>query len=123
MDPIGSAISWDGDFNVHTEGEIFASVIDLVLNCACFIYIGAWIPFDHFTIPELGITPGKLMLLAVGILFLRRIPAILMLYKWIPEIRSWREALFSGHFGMFIVYVFDYDSLTKIPLGPVSLFL
>ncbi|KAJ2931499.1 hypothetical protein H1R20_g5605, partial [Candolleomyces eurysporus] len=95
----GSAISWDGDFNVHTEGEIFASVIDLVLNCACFIYIGAWIPFDHFTIPELGITPGKLMLLAVGILFLRRIPAILMLYKWIPEITSWKEALFSGHFG------------------------
>ncbi|RXW25610.1 hypothetical protein EST38_g247 [Candolleomyces aberdarensis] len=95
----GSAISWDGDFNVHTEGEIFASVIELVLNCACFIYIGAWIPFDQFTIPELGITPGKLILLAVGILFLRRIPAILMLYKWIPEIKSWKEALFSGHFG------------------------
>jgi len=30
---------------------------------------------------------------------LRRIPAILALYKWIPEIASWREALFSGHFG------------------------
>lgn len=74
-------------------------MIDLVLNCGCFVYIGAWIPFDHFTIPELGIAPGKLVLLAVGILFLRRIPAILILYKWIPEITSWREALFSGHFG------------------------
>jgi hypothetical protein len=21
------------------------------------------------------------------------------LYKWVPEISSWREALFSGHFG------------------------
>ncbi|KAJ3502865.1 hypothetical protein NMY22_g18441 [Coprinellus aureogranulatus] len=95
----GSAISWDGDFNVHTEGEIFASVIDLVLNCACFIYIGAWLPFAKFTVPELGITPAKLVLLAVGIMFLRRIPAILMLYKFIPEIASWKEALFCGHFG------------------------
>ncbi|KAG6846338.1 hypothetical protein H0H93_014586 [Arthromyces matolae] len=55
----GSAISWDGEFNDHTEGEIFASVIDLVLNCACFIYIGAWLPFEYFNSPELGITPWR----------------------------------------------------------------
>ncbi|KAF5389437.1 hypothetical protein D9757_004298 [Collybiopsis confluens] len=36
----GSAMSWDGHFNEQTEGEVFASVIDLVLNCSCFIYIG-----------------------------------------------------------------------------------
>ncbi|KAF8906575.1 Sodium/hydrogen exchanger family-domain-containing protein [Gymnopilus junonius] len=95
----GSAISWDGDFNVHTEGEVFASVIDLVLNCACFVYIGAWLPFNSFTIPDLGVVPWRLAILACGILFLRRIPAILALYRWIPEITSWREALFSGHFG------------------------
>lgn len=29
----GSAMSWDGHFNEQIEGEIFASVIDLVLNC------------------------------------------------------------------------------------------
>lgn len=95
----GSAISWDGDFNIHTEGEVFASVIDLVLNCACFIYIGAWLPFQAFSIPEIGITPSKLVLLTVGIMYLRRIPAILVLYKFIPEITTWKEAVFSGHFG------------------------
>ncbi|KDR75937.1 hypothetical protein GALMADRAFT_248743 [Galerina marginata CBS 339.88] len=94
----GSAISWDGDFNVHTEGEVFASVIDLVLNCACFVYIGAWLPFNSFTIPDLDITPWRLVVLTCGIMLLRRIPAVLALYKWIPEITSWREALFSGHF-------------------------
>ena len=26
-------MSWDGHFNEETEGEVFASVIDLVLNC------------------------------------------------------------------------------------------
>jgi NhaP-type Na+/H+ or K+/H+ antiporter len=97
--PTGSAISWDGDFNTHTEGEVFSSVIDLVLNCACFVYIGAWIPFQHFRIDNLGITPWRLAVLTCGIMVLRRIPAILALYKWIPEITSWREALFSGHFG------------------------
>ncbi|KAF9478628.1 hypothetical protein BDN70DRAFT_921783 [Pholiota conissans] len=95
----GSAISWDGEFNTHTEGESFASVIELLLNCGCFIYIGAWLPFDSFTMPELGITPWRLLVLSGGIMFLRRIPAILTLYRWIPEIASWREALFSGHFG------------------------
>jgi hypothetical protein len=63
------------------------------------MYIGAWLPFREFTIPELGITPLRLFGLAVGILALRRIPAILMLYKFIPEIESWKEALFCGHFG------------------------
>ncbi|KAG5637987.1 hypothetical protein H0H81_002348 [Sphagnurus paluster] len=96
----GSAISWDGEFNDHTEGEVFASVIDLVLNCACFVYIGAWLPFDLFNTPELGIVPWRLIALFVSILALRRIPAILALYKWIPEIKTWREALFSGHFAL-----------------------
>ena len=100
--PTGCTISWDGDFNTHTEGEVFASVIDLLLNCACFIYIGAWLPFQAFTIPEIGITPPKLVLLTVGILHLRRIPAILVLYKFIPEITSWKEAVFSGHFGIYL---------------------
>ena len=98
--PTGCTISWDGDFNTHTEGEVFASVIDLLLNCACFIYIGAWLPFQAFTIPEIGITPPKLVLLTVGIMYLRRIPASLVLYKFIPEITSWKEAVFSGHFGI-----------------------
>jgi len=100
---LGSAVSWDGDFNDQTEGEVFASVIDLLLNCACFIYIGAWLPFETFTIPGLGINPWRLAALTCGILFLRRIPAILALYRWIPEIASWREALFSGHFGAYII--------------------
>ncbi|EDR06073.1 uncharacterized protein LACBIDRAFT_302195 [Laccaria bicolor S238N-H82] len=95
----GCAISWDGEFTVYTEGQLFSSVIDFVLNCVGFIYIGAWLPFESFTIPALDITPGRLLLLTMGVLLLRRIPPMLMLYKWIPEITSWRQALFSGHFG------------------------
>ncbi|KAG5643602.1 hypothetical protein DXG03_000610 [Asterophora parasitica] len=111
----GSAISWDGEFNDHTEGEVFSSVIDLVLNCACFVYIGAWFPFQTFNAPELGIVPWRLVVLFISILVLRRIPAILVLYRWIPEIKSWREALFSGHFAIFIASL----ALHKLPTPQV----
>lgn len=74
-------------------------MIDLILNCGCFIYIGAWLPFTAFNTPELGITPWRLIILFLAILVLRRIPPLLLLYRWIPEISGWKEALFSGHFG------------------------
>jgi len=95
----GSAISWDGHFNEQTEDDSFSSVLDLVLNCACFIYIGAWLPFDQFHISNLGVTPWRLVCLMIVILALRRIPSLLILYKLMPEVSNWREALFCGHFG------------------------
>ena len=70
-----------------------------MLNCACFVYIGAWMPFDAFNSPQLGITPWRLVLLFGAILVLRRIPALLVLRPWVGEVRGWREALFAGHFG------------------------
>lgn len=90
-------------------------MIDLLLNCACFIYIGAWLPFNKFNSPELGIIPWKLVVLFFAILALRRIPSLLLLYKWIPDIRNWREALFCGHFGVqsrnrFIYYQFKFNT-------------
>jgi len=57
--------------------------------------------------PDLGITPWRLLVLCVGILLLRRIPAVLMLYKWVPEITNWKEALFCGHFGELILFLFQ----------------
>lgn len=113
----GSAISWDGHFNVQTEDDVFSSVIDYVLNCGCFIYIGAWLPFDAYHSPEYGITPWKLVVLMIAILVLRRIPPLLVLYKFVPEIASWQEALFSGHFGpMGVSAVFVSSlALTRLP--------
>lgn len=95
----GTAVSWDGYFNHQVAEEPFSSILDLVLNCACFIYIGAWLPFASYDSPEFGITAGRLVVLFLAILVLRRIPALLLLYRWIPEIPSWQDALFSGHFG------------------------
>jgi NhaP-type Na+/H+ or K+/H+ antiporter len=114
----GTAVSWDGHFNTQTENEVFSSVIDLVLNCGCFVYIGAWLPFQSFNAPGLGITVPRLLILFFAILFLRRIPSLLLLFKWIPEITTWREALFSGHFGpMGVGAVFISSlALTRLPV-------
>ncbi|KAG2030648.1 Sodium/hydrogen exchanger [Suillus americanus] len=113
----GCAISWDGYFHAQTANDAFSSVIDYVLNCGCFIYIGAWLPFDDYHSPEYGITPWKLVLLMIAILFLRRIPFLLMVYKFVPEISSWKEALFSGHFGPMGVGAIFVSSLalTRLP--------
>jgi NhaP-type Na+/H+ or K+/H+ antiporter len=38
----GTAVAWDGEFNTQTEDDFFAAILDLILNCAGFIYIGTW---------------------------------------------------------------------------------
>ncbi|KAL5485192.1 hypothetical protein ACEPAI_7834 [Sanghuangporus weigelae] len=113
----GSAVSWDGHFNARTEDEVFSSVIDLVLNCTCFIYIGAWLPFESYNDSTLGIQSWRLIVLFIAILALRRIPSTLLLYKFVPDIHDWREALFCGHFGPMGVGAIFVSTLavTKLP--------
>lgn len=52
----GCAFAWDGYFNKATEDAVFSNVIDLLFNCAAFIYIGANIPFKYFNDHELGVS-------------------------------------------------------------------
>lgn len=49
--------------------------------------------------PELTVVPWRLVVIAILILLFRRIPIMLLLKPIIPDIRTWREALFCGHFG------------------------
>ena len=49
--------------------------------------------------PLLTIVPWRLVVIAIFILLFRRIPILLALSPFIPDLHSWREALFCGHFG------------------------
>ena len=60
---------------------------------------GSWLRFSDFHIPELNIVPWRLIVFIILLLMLRRFPPLLLLYKFIPDVRNIREALFSGHFG------------------------
>lgn len=95
----GTAFAWDGFFNKQTEESVFSSVIDLLFNIAAFIYIGAWMPFDKFQEPALTLSVWRLIVIAILVLLFRRLPVMLALYKWIPDVKNFREAVFCGHFG------------------------
>ncbi|KTW27986.1 sodium/hydrogen antiporter [Pneumocystis carinii B80] len=112
----GAAFSWDGWFSKKTEESHVSSVIDLLLNFAFFVYWGAMIPWKQYNMPELGITPWRLLIVAICVLLFRRIPVILTLKPLIPDIHTWREAFFCGHFGPMGVGAIFVSVLARIEL-------
>ncbi|KAK9239757.1 Sodium/hydrogen exchanger family-domain-containing protein [Lipomyces kononenkoae] len=95
----GAAFAWDGWFTHKTEESHVSNVIDLLLNLSYFVYFGSIIPWNLYNAPELGITAWKLSILAILVILFRRLPVMLMIKPLVPDIRTWREALFCGHFG------------------------
>lgn len=61
--------------------------------------------------------PWRLIVIGLLVLILRRLPAVVALYKWIPDVKTFREALFSGHFGPVGVGAVFISTLasTKLP--------
>lgn len=95
----GTAFAWDGFFNRQTEESVFSSVIDLLFNVAAFVYVGAWMPFDTFSNETLSLSVWRLVVIAILVLMLKRLPVMIGLYRFIPDVKTFREAVFSGHFG------------------------
>ncbi len=95
----GVGFSNDGWFTGKTEESHVSNVIDLLLNLSYFVYFGTVIPWDQFNAPEHGMIPWKLVVIGIFVVFFRRIPIMMALKPIIPDVKTWREALFAGHFG------------------------
>ncbi|KAJ5584936.1 Na(+)/H(+) antiporter [Penicillium hispanicum] len=95
----GVGFSNDGWFTEKTEESHVSNVIDLLLNLAYFVYFGSIVPWQDYNAPELGLVPWRLVVIAILVIFFRRIPIMLLLKPIIPDVKTWREALFAGHFG------------------------
>ena len=97
----GYGFARDGWFSRKTEGVHLPKVLDLLLNSAMFVYLGTIMPWYAFAPHDLTpfVTPWRLVAFLVLVLLFRRIPIVLAMYRWIPDIRTFREALFCGHFG------------------------
>ncbi|KAF2859018.1 hypothetical protein K470DRAFT_300541 [Piedraia hortae CBS 480.64] len=94
----GNVSTWDDWFMVETEDDSFQPTIDMILNVAVFMWIGATCPWHKFAHNEvIGI--GRLTGLGICVLLLRRLPFILLLRRWIDQIGSWKEACYMGFFG------------------------
>lgn len=97
----GYGFAWDGWFARKTRETHLPNVLDLLLNSSMFVYFGAIIPWSSFSPSPYteNVTLGRLIGLLVLILLFRRLPVVLALKRFIPDIRTYREALFCGHFG------------------------
>jgi Na(+)/H(+) antiporter len=95
----GVGFSNDGWFTQKTEESHVSNVIDLLINLAYFVYLGTIIPWEQYNNSAIGLTPWRLVVIAIFVILFRRIPIMVALKPIIPDIKTWREALFAGHFG------------------------
>ncbi|PNY28951.1 Na(+)/H(+) antiporter [Tolypocladium capitatum] len=95
----GVGFSNDGWFGEKTEESHVSNVIDLLLNLAYFVYFGTIIPWEQYNDGVFGLRAWRLVVIAVFVLLFRRIPIMMALKPFIPDVKNWREALFAGHFG------------------------
>lgn len=99
----GCALNWDGMYHSEIEArhDSFNNTIETTLNYGSFLFIGVVMPWDQFHSPEVtGITVSRLVSLGILIVLFRRIPAILLGYRFMQKVCSdWKEALFMGYFG------------------------
>ena len=95
----GTTFGWNGAFAKKTEESHVSTVIDLLLNLSFFVYFGAIIPWPMFNDGSIGLNVWRLIILAFVIIFLRRLPAVVCLKPFTPDVKTWREAFFCGHFG------------------------
>lgn len=95
----GVGFSNDGWFTQKTEESHVSNVIDLLINLAYFVYFGTIIPWEQYNNVDVGLQAWRLVVIAIFVILFRRIPAMMALKPFIPDIKTWREALFAGHFG------------------------
>ena len=95
----GTAMNWNGHLHRDDLNTHFSEGIDALLDVAVFTTLGTVLPWDLWHSHDTQVTLGKLVLYGISVLLIRRLPFVVGLQKFIPEIRSWREAGFVGWFG------------------------
>ncbi|KAF9365505.1 hypothetical protein BGX34_009748 [Mortierella sp. NVP85] len=95
----GNVFAWDDWFSNEIAEAHIQEIIDMLLNLACFVYIGASIPFSRFHDLILELSVWRLIVLAIVVLIFRRMPFVIAMKPLIPALSTYREAAFAGWFG------------------------
>ncbi|KAK3845890.1 MAG: Sodium/hydrogen exchanger family-domain-containing protein [Linnemannia gamsii] len=117
----GNVFAWDDWFSNEIAEAHIQETIDMLLNLACFVYIGASIPFANFHDMALELSVWRLIVLAILILMLRRLPFVMALKRFIPALASYREAAFAGWFGPIGVGAVFFSKVTAQMTNPNNL--
>ncbi|OAA41389.1 Na(+)/H(+) antiporter 2 [Metarhizium rileyi] len=94
----GNAFTWDDWFRLRTKDDSLQPTIDMLLNVTIFLWYGAYLPWNAFAQNSV-ISLGRLILLGLLVLLLRRLPWVLGMHKWIHQVQHFRQAVFVGFFG------------------------
>lgn len=92
--------------NQRAEEDNVQEAINRFFTLPIFVLLGLMLPWDQWLV--LG---WKGLLLVVAVLLLRRLPALLLLYRQIPPIKKIQEAVFIGWFGPIGVAAIFYAGL------------
>lgn len=125
---------------LETEDHAFQDVIDIIVDTvgyflpsyfshhtsdscdlrmqAIFIFIGTLIPWSDFTQAEWGLLPWQFVVTAICVLLFRRLPWVMLGWKTIPDLHTWKEAVFAGWFGPMGVGALYYLELALRELPP-----
>jgi hypothetical protein len=71
----------------------------MLFNLSFFAYFGAIIPWKEFSTAHKNVAVWHLVVISILLLLFRRLPAVLALHRFIPVLKTWREAVFAGWFG------------------------
>ncbi|RDA96035.1 hypothetical protein CP533_5936 [Ophiocordyceps camponoti-saundersi (nom. inval.)] len=96
----GNTFTWDDWFRLQTKDDSLQPTVDMLLNVTVFLWYGASLPWGSFAengVP--GLSVGRLVALGALVLFLRRLPWVFAMRKWVHQMEGVRHALFVGFFG------------------------
>ncbi|ORZ01936.1 Cation/H+ exchanger, partial [Lobosporangium transversale] len=117
----GNVFAWDDWFSNEIAEAHIQEIIDMLLNLACFIYIGASVPFSQFHDLMLELSVWRLIVLAMLILSLRRMPFVVAMKRFVPALTTYREAAFAGWFGPIGVGAMYLSKVTAQVTNPEKL--
>jgi sodium/hydrogen antiporter len=110
-------------FRLETLDDSLQPTIDMLLNLSVFIWYGAVCPWVSFRVNDV-IPIYRLIFLGVLILLFRRVPVVLAMHRYIPEIEHFHQAAFVGFFGpigvsaIFYLYV-SLDFLNNVTVDGI----
>ena len=71
--------------------------MDYILNAAYFAFFGAMMPWGVFNVESMHV--WRYIVLSIAVLLLKRLPPLMALYRFIPMVKTWKEAALMGYFG------------------------
>jgi NhaP-type Na+/H+ or K+/H+ antiporter len=91
----GISLNWNDAIRSDDIHSHFSEGIEMVLDCAVFLILGTILPFD--TWKGDGVLPlARLVGLGILVMLLRRLPWILLLSWFIPQIKTLKEVRSSS---------------------------